>query len=103
MSQVQLSNASVEIIDHVTWGQRERLKALMMAVFQVQPGENNNIDVNAEAILRAKFAAIEMAIKAITVDGQTVPYSREWVENLSTDDGDILFAAVEKVTTPAKK
>ena len=103
MSLVQLSNATIELIDHVTWGQRERLKAQMMAVFQVQPGDNTNIDVNAEAILRAKYAAIEMAIKSITVDGKTVPYSRQWVEDLSLDDGDILFEAVENVTTPAKK
>lgn len=102
MSTVQLSNATVEIIDHLTWGQQQQIQAAMLSGMRVG-GASKDIDINAEALLSAKYKSLELAIVKITEGDMEKPYSREWVDALSIEDGDTLYEAVNAVTNPEKK
>ena len=102
MSTISLSNAQVEIADKITWGQKEQIQNAMLSGVKME-AQSQRVDFNAEALSAAKYKAIEVCVVKITQDGQEVPYSREWLDNLSIEDGDKLYEAVEGVTAPAKK
>jgi hypothetical protein len=55
-------------------------------------------------LAKAKYKALELCVKKITdAEGKESTYSKEWMDNLSVEDGDLLFAAVNEVTDPKKK
>ncbi len=107
MKIVKLSVGDVEIIEQLTWGQQEQIRDAMLGGVSVQglsDAEKKKIELNASVISKAKYKALEIAVKKITLsDGNQVPYSKEWMDNLSIDDGDKLFAAVNEITNPKKK
>lgn len=103
MSTVNLSKSTVEIVDAITWGQKEQIQSAMLSGLKVTGGGGQAFDFNAEALSRAKYKAIEVCVLKITEDDKDVPFSREWLDALSVDDGDTLYAAVDAVTNPAKK
>ncbi|MEQ9135761.1 MAG: hypothetical protein RLO51_11170 [Thalassobaculum sp.] len=102
MSTVQLSAATVEIVEKITWGQKEQIQQAMLSGLKVAGG-GQAVDFDPEAISRAKYKAIEVCVLKITEGDKEVPYSREWLDNLSVEDGDALYAAIDAVTNPAKK
>jgi hypothetical protein len=105
MSAVKLSKSTVEIVDAITWGQKEQIQAAMLSGLKIggSGAGAHGIDFSAEALSRAKYKAIEVCVLKITEDGKDVPFSREWLDNLSVADGDALYAAVDAVTNPEKK
>lgn len=106
MSTVQLSNATVEIVDKITWGQKEQIKATMMASLRGAQGSKEKqaeLSFSADAMLAAKYKAIEVCVVKITQEGEDIPFSHQWLDNLSIEDGDKLYDAVEAVTDPEKK
>lgn len=104
---VELSAGKVEVIDSITWGQQEQIRAAMMGGIKVQglsDKERQEMALDAEVIIRAKYKALEICVKKITLpDGTEKTYSKEWMDNLSIEDGDNLFAVVNEVTNPNKK
>ena len=104
---IELSNANVEIIEKLTWGQQERIREAMMGGIKVQglsDKEKQSLDFDTSVLSKAKYKTLEICIKKITLaDGKEVPYTNEWMDNLSVEDGDKLFEAVNEVTSPKKK
>lgn len=99
---VKLSKSEVELIDHITWGQKERIQSAFL--IGVKYGANtHDIGFDDEALLRKKYKEIEVCVKKIVEDGKEIAYSQEWLENLSIEDGDTLHEAVSKIVGPEKK
>lgn len=103
MSQIKLSNGTIEIVDRITWGQQEAIRAAMLSGAKVEAGKKE-MEFNAgDSILAGKYKTIEVCVVKITEGEKEIPFSREWLDNLSPEDGDALFAAVDAVANPAKK
>lgn len=103
---VKLSIGTVELADALTWGMQESIRSTMYSGIKVRKvsAEDQNVDFDAEAIGRSKYKAIEVCIKKIVLtDSTEVPYSKEWLDNLSVDDGDTLYMAVNEITKGKKK
>lgn len=105
MNQVELSIGKVELIEGLTWGQQEQIRQSMLEGVKVHGvNERQSLDLDASVISKAKYKALEVCVKKITLnDGTEIAYSREWMDNLSVADGDILSKAVDEVTNPSKK
>lgn len=101
MSKVTLSNATVEITDHLTWGQKEAINSAMFSGMKIGT-KTQEVDFNAEALLAAKYKTLEVCVLKITEGDKDVPFSKEWMDSLSIEDGDKLYDAVEAVTKPEK-
>lgn len=103
MATVKLSKSSVEIVDAITWGQKEQIQSAMLSGLKMTGGSGQSFDFSAEALSRAKYKAIEVCVLKITEGDKDLPFSREWLDALTVEDGDALYAAVDAVTNPAKK
>lgn len=101
---VELSkDTKVEIIDHLTWGQRERINAALLGSVKVGTAAQN-FEINADGMSAAKYKALEVCVvNVVEADGTTHPFSKEWMDNLTVEDGDKLFDAVNAITNPEKK
>jgi hypothetical protein len=110
---VELADYSVEISEKLTWGMQEQIRATMYGGLKVtnvpiaKAGDLDaeaNVEFNASAITNSKYKAIEVCVKKITAkDGKEIPFTKEWLNELSVEDGDKLYAAVNAVTNPKKK
>jgi hypothetical protein len=104
---VELSVGKVEIIDRLNWGQKEQIQNSMLSGVKVQnlsDKERQALELNADVIMKAKYKTLEICIKKITLtDGKEIPYTQEWMDGLTVEDGDKLFEAINEVTNPKKK
>lgn len=99
---LKLSKYEVTLIDQLTWGQREKIRASILSGMKLTPGRD--VDMTADALVTAKYTAIEIAVTKITdADGKEITFTRSWLDNLSVEDGDTLFEAVDAITNPEKK
>lgn len=107
MRTVELSIGTVEIVDSITWGMQEQIRTAMLGGFRVSgmsEKERQNLELDPSVLAKAKYKALELCVKKITLkDGTESAYSKEWMDNLSIEDGDKLFEAVNDVTNPKKK
>lgn len=106
MKTLTLSTCTVELADSVNWGMKEEIKAAMIGSVRMSAlstREQQNIELNAANLVNAKYKAAELVVKKIVLnDGTTVPFSKEWMYNLSQDDGNALHEAVDEVTDAKK-
>lgn len=103
--QVDLSKYTVQIKDAITWGMQEQIRGAMLEGVSMSgtPTEKDlmNMKLGPEAMSASKYKAIELCVEKITdAEGKDIPYSKEWMDNLSIQDGDALYAAINKVTSP---
>jgi len=107
MINVTLSTGTVEIVEQITWGMQEQIRSAMLGGFRVSgmtDKEKQNFELDPSVLAKAKYKALELCVKKITTnDGKTSEYSKEWMDNLSIEDGDKLFEAVNAITNPKKK
>ncbi len=107
MIQVKLTVGIVDIVDKITWGMQEEIRNAMLGGIRVSglsDLEKRNMELDPSVLGKAKYKALELCVKKITDnDGKESSYSKEWMDGLSVEDGDILFAAVNEVTDPKKK
>lgn len=100
---IELSNAKVELIDQLTWGQREAINAAMLSNVSVGT-KSEGMNISAQALSAAKYKALEVCVVKVTEEGgEEHPYSKEWMDGLTVEDGDKLFDAVNAITNPEKK
>lgn len=107
MKIVTISIGTVELVDKITWGMQEEIRSAMLGGFSlsgITDKEKQDIKMDASVIAKAKYKALELCIKKITLtDGTEITYSKEWMDNLSIEDGDLLAEAVDEATSPKKK
>lgn len=94
---IKLSTSEVDILTYITWGEQEDLQSVMLKGAKLQ-GASGNVDFDASVLTEAKFKLLELAVKEIHEGGQTLQFSREWMRNLSVEDGDTLFDAVDELS-----
>lgn len=103
MAQIKLSNCQVELIDQLTYGARLKLQEAVLNGSRLNASDND-MSMDGTALIAARYKAFEICITKVTdAEGNEKRYSRDWLDNLSVDDGETLFAAVEKITNPEKK
>ena len=92
---IKLSKCEVDIAVNLTWGQSEKIQSVMMSGAKIKStGENPDIDFNPSVLLEAKYTALELLVKEIREGEQKVKFTREWMDNLSMDDGNILKRSI---------
>ena len=94
---VELSNAQVEIKDQVTWIQMQRVEATLAESAKIGPdGKPTGFDGNA--LVESKIKLMEMLVVKITQEEKEFTFNRNWLEQLSVEDGNKLTAALDEVT-----
>lgn len=95
--EVKLQDAIVILKDKITWGDAQKVKsALATGEYDFVRGTGGK--VTAQSVLESNYVAMECIIVEIREGEKTKKFTREWVDDLSMDDGDKLFAAVQEVS-----
>lgn len=86
----------IDIKAGITWGDSQRIEASLMDGLKV--GQTGIVDYKASAIIESKFKTIELMVVAVRQDEKVIPFSRDIIDNLSVEDGDMLYSEIEAVT-----
>lgn len=120
--QVQLSKYTVDLKDHLGWGDSEVIKAEMMSALRVNaelkqqvkkqadaanasgkpigsdPFNLTGLAMDGKAILAARIKAAELCIiKIVDNNGQVIPFSQDWLYSMNKADGEKLMVEVDKL------
>jgi len=99
---VQLSSCEVEIITFLTWGEKEEIQGEILKGTKMN--DKGQADFNPASLLNTKKKALKLSVKKVySKDGSEQEFTMEWMNNLSIEDGDKLYQAVDEVTKPKKK
>ena len=101
---IALHDFEVTLKDSLTWGDMQQIQAVVTSGAKFGTAGLQGYDSNA--LLEAKYKALEIAIITIQPHAarqaddsvampDPVPFSREWMNALSVEDGDILYDAVD--------
>lgn len=93
---VQLSRSTVEIKDSITWGEKQKLEQEITRGAKIS--QAGLTDFDPSVIVSAKYLLLEMTVLKITEDGADVKFSRDWMDNLSVEDGEKLYEAVDSLS-----
>ena len=100
--EVKLQNdVKVTLKDLLTWGDAQKIQNSLMsgAKMSGKAGDKDmGFDFDATAMLEAKYVTLECVVVAIKEGEKTLPFSREWMDNLSMADGNKLVEAVDEVS-----
>lgn len=104
LNTINLSNGQmVKIISFLTWGEKEKIEKIILSGVKVNNAGVRDYDFDALDERQNKL--LTLCIKEIiTPDGsaesgqKSEQFSREWIENLSVDDGDLVFETVDALT-----
>lgn len=101
---IELSNgAQVVLFTFLTWGQMQAIESSLMRGANVKTdGNKPDVSFNGDFMLEAKYTALEQSIKCVIEDGKEKAFTRDWINNLSMDDGNTVYAAVEELTAKKK-
>lgn len=99
---IELSDGTkVSILSYLTWGEKERVQKVMLNNANISiTGETK---VTGETIFEYERGAMQQIIKKIEKDDTEIPFSFEWLDNLSIDDGDLLWGKVSDLIEGKKK
>lgn len=97
---IKLSGCEVDIITYLTWGEKESLQAEIMKGAKLN--ETGLTGFDSSVLLDTKYKLFEVAIKEVRCGEEKKSYSKEWIDNLSIDDGDLLYSAVEELNSKKK-
>lgn len=92
---IKLSNCEVDIVESITWGEKERIQQVFLKSAKI--GNNGVKELNLSPMFEAKLKLMEIAILEIREGDKKIQYTNEWAENLSPEDGDTLFDALDAI------
>jgi len=94
---LELSNGqSVKIIPFLTWGEKQRIESILTTGVKIDNGGLKSYDMSV--LGERQYKLLETCIKEVIINGESKPFSREWMDALSVDDGDLVFDAVDALT-----
>lgn len=95
---IKLKNGDVvKIIAFLTWGEKEEIQNVYASGAEINATGLSGYKV--EVVAKAKEKLLSLAVKEITKkDGEVVQFSMDYINNLSVEDGDALFEAVDEMT-----
>jgi len=91
------SGCSVEIITFLTWGEKEKVQDIMMSGASIEDAGSGKIGFDTSTMLKSKYALLEIAIKSVQCGDETKQYSKDWMDNLSAEDGDFLMNEIDQI------
>lgn len=98
---IELSKAKVTIKDSMSWGDKEQINATLMRGAKIDGKATDAKDVgfsfDTDAMLESKYVTLEKLITKIEEGEKEIEFSRDWVNNLSIEDGDKLMDNIDKV------
>ena len=100
MKNIKLSKCEVSIIEVLTWGQQEDIQEVIMKGLEIDKEGLQNFDY--KAIRESTYKALEVCIKEIKEGDKVIPFTKEWMNGLSAEDGNILQEAINEVTSKKK-
>ena len=98
---LELSNCTVKLFESITWGEKEQIQAVLIDGANLNTAGESSF--NSSALLESKYKAFEICIDEIVQDDNPQKFTREWINNLSVEDGDVLYDAIDEITNPKKK
>jgi hypothetical protein len=94
---IKLSNCEVDILSDLTWGKKNEIESSLMDGVKINSGGLSGID--SKGMLEAKYKLLEVCIVEIRQGDEKIKYNRAWAENLTADDGDLLYDEVNTLTS----
>lgn len=92
---IKLSNCEVDIATGVSWLQKEEVEAVLIGGAEI---DNSGLTgYKGSAMVDSKIKAMEVVIKEIRVGKDKKEFSKEWVETLSVEDGNLLMGAIDEL------
>lgn len=100
---IQLTDYTVTAKDQLTWGDAEKIQSVLQRGAKikgtVQNAENSNFEFDTDAMLEAKYVTLERTVtRIVDKESKEVPFTRDWIDNLSIQDGNKLYEAVNELT-----
>ena len=92
---IKLSNCEVIIYSFLTWGEKEKLQLELMKGAKLN--EQGLQDYDVQATLEVKYKTLETLIKEIKEGGEVRKFTRDWMDNLSVNDGDKLYDEINNL------
>jgi hypothetical protein len=93
---ITIGKFDVTIKDSLTWGEVQRVQAVITSGARIGNAGLQGFDTNA--MLEAKYTLLETAITQIAEGETEMPFTREWMNGLTVDEGDALYEAVDALT-----
>lgn len=92
MQTITLSNYEVEVKETITWGEKQQVRLKMGS------GAGGST-VTADSYIESQYVLLGFAIGSIKdkATNALIQFNRSWMDALPADDGDTLFAAVDKL------
>jgi len=91
------SKLEVEIVTYLTWGEKEKVQDVIMSGANIEDAKNGKIGFDTGAVLKSKYALLEIAVKSIKNGDENINYSKDWIDNLSSEDGDYLMNELDEI------
>jgi hypothetical protein len=97
---IKLSNCEVDIVTSLTWGEKEDLRDILSSgtrLSGIKKGakeEDISVEFIPAATSAAKYKIIELAVKEIRDGEKKLEYTKEWMRDLSQQDGDTLYVEI---------
>jgi hypothetical protein len=99
---IEIEDYIVEFINKLTWGKQEEIRGTMYKGLRLDGKTSGEakVEFDVSAISTSKYKAIEVCIDRVKdkKTGEYIPFTIEWLNNLSVEDGDKIYEVVQKIT-----
>jgi|SRR6185369_2536543 len=100
--EVQLQDGTVvKVKDSLTWGDTQKIQSSIISGAKMSGkagNEDMGFDFDPSSMLEAKYVALECAVIEIQKGETKLSFSREWMDNLSVEDGNKVMEAVDSLS-----
>lgn len=98
---VELKNYQVDLKETFTWGDKEKLQNVYLKGAKID--QTGMKDFDASVVSEAKYMLLEISILSIRdKEGNNVLFSKEWMNNLEIEDGDLLYSKCDELSNKKK-
>lgn len=101
MRTIKLSKCEVDIKDALTWGDAEAVQGAMLGSLKV--GNAGIAGIDGHALSEGKYKLLEICVIEVREGDKKSKFSRDWMNNLPIEDGDLLYGEVEKLQKKTAK
>ncbi len=98
---IKLSNCEVELKETWTWGDKEALQSVFIGNAKIDGDKFSGFGDNI--FLEGKIKLLQLLVVKIKQGDKEIDFTRDWVLNLSIEDGDKLYNEADKLTSLKKK
>lgn len=102
----------VDLKEKLSWGEKQEIEDVMTegANYEVEANpqkteaQDMNFSFDSSVLAKAKYKTLSIVISEIRdEDGETLKFSKKWVNNLTVESGDELYAKADELSSVKKK